>query len=211
MNSPSVWSRISDVQETSIATTQSTLSSLYESERIVAVTLNKLNEQNNKLKASETKLIEADYHAKCANDSTKKLKRLNKTFFLPTFRIPFTKSTSEKSYGHLRTMQKYKRDVAQASLNHEALQDLPQEVVVPSGSNDNNDLVNTDAVYDLHENTIDSNISKIAGSMSRLKEMALLLQSSTTDSNEQINRIKERVDSVGDTVVRSNAVLKRMN
>ncbi|ORZ36626.1 hypothetical protein BCR44DRAFT_1432267, partial [Catenaria anguillulae PL171] len=193
--------------------------------------MRRLQEQGDKLTQVEARMTDADYHANRAENKTQELQRLNKNFIASTFSFsnPFTKARRkeeklrkevderkrvEQEHEEQRKAQRENARHMGTALDTAQGRHVPGQyggagpAPVTSGSRSRAHYLEGEEDCD-KEREIDNNLDEISSGLARLKMMGMAMGESIERSNQQIDRIDRRTDTVNDRVKRTEAKLGR--
>eukprot|EP00835_Amoeboradix_gromovi_P000385 NODE_13_length_42895_cov_0.518413.p15 type:complete len:250 gc:universal NODE_13_length_42895_cov_0.518413:4644-5393(+) len=211
--------RINVTKEKSLDSSRSTRRRLEESERMAALNMSNISDQNDKLTHIEHNMNIADLHTDKAINKTERLEQLNKNFITSAANpLKYYHNAKHNSRNKKHDAKEKELKGAEIQSPSSTLRDKREQIYNSSGDRNKSSsgrrgrqqLLDGEEHCPI-EREIDENVEFMSGSISRLKQMALAVNEEVSSQNQRIKNISSASDSVQSKTVRTERKLKKFS
>ncbi|KAI8979487.1 hypothetical protein BDF20DRAFT_869876 [Mycotypha africana] len=215
--------QIRNVKQDSLASTRAALQKLNETEATASTTMNMLGQQSSQIANVNRHLDLSKAYSDRAANQADELKQLNRSIFIPVVSNPFRKKEKQR-----RELEAKQRDYAEHMAERDQIRQFEYEsnARIQETARLNNNMTRAerrgrseadrrryqfeeDSEDDAIEDEIDSNLDLISGATSRLKNMALTMNTELDRQNLELNKTLGKVDPLTQKLVATTDKLNR--
>ncbi|KAI7870751.1 hypothetical protein BDF14DRAFT_1769109 [Spinellus fusiger] len=210
--------QIRNIKQDSLASTRNALQKIHEAEKVAANTMNSLGQQSTQIANVDRNLDLSKAYSDRASAQASELKQLNRSIFIPVVTNPFTKKSKERKdlenrrKDHSEHMEE-REDIRRFEYESQArVEEVQRQTQRGPGSNGGyrrgrseadkrRYQFEADEEDDALEDELDENLDLLGDATSRLKNMALSMNTELDSQNKQLNKLTKKVDPLSEKLV----------